>query len=152
MERRRAMRKDVPRNNPPRRVPADIESSIRSQQFYDGHAGQSAVQTVPSGYLKGIKGEYAGALIRIKSGESLRIGRSHEGNDLIINNSKVSRRHCVITYNGAQRTYNVVDYSSNGVYLVGGKRLPRNMDVVLQEGTVLCIGSEETLFELGNRH
>lgn len=124
------------------------DNSIK-KQVQKSVVAQPVNISLPSGYMKCLRGEYAGSVFRIKSGESIRIGRSHDGNDLIINNPKVSRRHCSVRFDGTVGEYHFTDYSTNGVYLSGGKRLPSNQDVTLREGTILCIGNEDNVFELG---
>lgn len=101
-----------------------------------------------SGVIKGVTGEYAGAEIVIRPGDKIRIGRSHDGNDLILNNTKVSRHHCVISYDEFRGKYMVMDLSSNGVYYNHGIRLQKGMNTPLDGGTILYIGNEENAFEL----
>lgn len=64
----------------------------------------------------------------------IRIGRSQENNDLILNSVKISRHHCIIDYDSKRGQYRVVDYSSNGIYLPDGTRLERkNRHGLMQE-------------------
>ncbi|MDD7112917.1 MAG: FHA domain-containing protein [Lachnospiraceae bacterium] len=107
-----------------------------------------AVKPAFSGVIKGVTGEYAGAEIVIRPGDKIRIGRSNDGNDLILNNTKVSRHHCVITYDEFRGKYMVMDLSSNGVYYNHGIRLQKGINTPLDGGTVLYIGNEENAFEL----
>ena len=111
-------------------------------------APKPVVKPVFSGIIKGVTGEYAGAEIVIRPGDKIRIGRSHDGNDLILNNSKVSRHHCVISYDEYRGKYMVMDLSSNGVYYNHGIRLQKGMNTPLDAGTIIYIGNEENAFEL----
>lgn len=103
----------------------------------------------PAGYLKGIKGVFAGRMIPIKSGSYIRIGRSQVNNEIVLNSPKVSRTHCVVEYDARRRKYRVIDYSSNGTWLMDGRRLVKNQENWLDEGTILVIGNDENVFELG---
>lgn len=103
----------------------------------------------PAGYLKGIKGVFAGRNISIKAGSYIRIGRSKTNNEIVLNSPKVSRTHCVVEYDAHRRKYRVIDYSSNGTWLLDGRRLVKNQENWLDEGTVLVIGNDENIFELG---
>lgn len=103
----------------------------------------------PTGYLKGIKGVFAGRTIPIKSGSYIRIGRSQANNEIVLNSPKVSRTHCVVEYDARRRKYRVIDYSSNGTWLMDGRRLVKNQENWLDEGTILVIGNDENVFELG---
>lgn len=103
----------------------------------------------PTGYLKGIKGVFAGRNISIKAGSYIRIGRSKTNNEIVLNSPKVSRTHCVVEYDARRRKYRVIDYSSNGTWLLDGRRLVKNQENWLDEGTVLVIGNDENIFELG---
>lgn len=104
---------------------------------------------VLDGYLKGIKGTFAGSKIPIKNGGYIRIGRSDTNNEVVIKSPKVSRTHCVVEYDPIRRKYRVFDYSSNGTWLADGRRLEREKENWLDEGTILIIGNDENVFELG---
>lgn len=112
-------------------------------------AEQVSRPAVLNGYLKGIKGTFAGSNIPIKNGGYVRIGRSETNNEVVIKSPKVSRTHCVVEYNPVRRKYRVFDYSSNGTWLADGRRLEREKEIWLDEGTVLIIGNDENVFELG---
>lgn len=119
---------------------------VQKQRIEPEHISRPAAL---SGYLKGIKGTYAGSNISIKNGGYIRIGRSDTNNEVVIKSPKVSRTHCVVEYNPIRRKYRVFDYSSNGTWLADGRRLEREKETWLDEGTILIIGNDENVFELG---
>ncbi len=118
-------------------------------------AGVSSAGHMPknnnTGYIKGLRGEYQGARFSIPQGMTVRIGRSKDSNNLVINNVKISRNHCTITYDESRRKYYVTDTSSNGVYIVGQGRIEKGKPVALDVGTEICIGNEENVFQLGRK-
>lgn len=101
------------------------------------------------GSIHCLAGEFAGAKISLGENEWIRIGRDESENDFIINNSKVSRKHCAITYDHKMRCYVVIDYSRNGVYLEDGTKLAQNQKTVVNEGSVLFLGNDQTVIKLG---
>ena len=103
----------------------------------------------PRGVLVGLAGMYAGAEIPFQDGESIRLGRLPD-NDLVFENqTRVSRNHCVLTWQAETERFEIMDYSSNGSYINGQEEcLPQNMKIVLQPGTILDIGSSENRFRL----
>ena len=95
------------------------------------------------------KGAYIGAIIRIKPEQSIRIGRDNTVADMIVNLPLVSRLHCEITYHADKHEYEIVDYSSNGTFVNGYKRLLPKETYILKPGTELCFGDKETIYKLG---
>lgn len=102
------------------------------------------------GSIHCLAGEFAGAKIALSKDEWIRIGRDENENDLILNNSKVSRKHCAITYDYKTGHYLVIDYSRNGVYLENGTKLVQNQKSIVKEGSVLFLGNDQTVIKLGN--
>lgn len=127
-------------------------SQKKTGQTAQNRSIEKGAQPLPLGGVKVVQGEYAGQTISLESGMRLRIGRDRTNNDLILNNAKVSRHHCIISWDGERRRYCVVDYSSNGVYLADGTRLEKKKQTWLSAGTLLLIGNEENIFELGRAH
>ncbi len=97
--------------------------------------------------LMGLSGEYEGAELEI--GNGIIIGRSPSSCQLIINSDRVSRKHCKVEYNAATEKYIVTDFSSNGTYLLGGKRLDENVPVELEKGAIIQLGRKGDTFRLG---
>ena len=133
------------REKPPVKKP-----NVTSGKGTSIHSAVKASASKPKkGYLEGVRGEYTGAVIPLEEGMKIRIGRSQENNDLILNSVKISRHHCIIDYDSKRDQYRVVDYSSNGVYLPDGTRLERKKQTWLNAGTTIIIGNEENVFKLG---
>lgn len=97
--------------------------------------------------IYGINGEYAGAEVQI--GRGIVIGRDPTVCQLVINKENISRRHCKIEYNVDTNVFNVTDYSKNGTYVLGGKRLLENVPTELAVGTTIQLGNNEETFRLG---
>lgn len=96
-----------------------------------------------SGMLIGLRGEYAGAEIRIEEGETIYIGRSREICNLVLGNSRVSRKHCSISYSSADDKYLITNYSLNGTFLSNGQLLKPEQVYYLPHGTIFRINEEE---------
>lgn len=96
-----------------------------------------------------VDGAYVGAIIRIKPEQRIRIGRDGSVSDLIVNLPLVSRMHCEVIYHAKQREYEITDFSSNGTFINGDKRLVPNETYLLKPGTELCFGDKETIYKLG---
>ena len=133
-----------------REKPLVKKPNVTSGKGTSIHSAVKASASKPKkGYLEGVRGEYTGAVIPLEEGMKIRIGRSQENNDLILNSVKISRHHCIIDYDSKRDQYRVVDYSSNGVYLPDGTRLERKKQTWLNAGTTIIIGNEENVFKLG---
>lgn len=97
--------------------------------------------------IMGLSGEYEGACLEI--GQGILIGRSPSTCQLVINSEKISRKHCKVEYNTATGKYIVTDFSSNGTYLLGGKRLDENVPIELERGAIIQLGKKGDTFRLG---
>jgi pSer/pThr/pTyr-binding forkhead associated (FHA) protein len=101
------------------------------------------------GYLRTDNGDY----LSIKHGKNM-IGRSNA--DLVLSDSTVSRKHCVIEVNGegVEREFIIYDIghveekpSTNGVFLSGRTlRLQDYERLPLKDGTTLEIGAVQLVF------
>lgn len=107
------------------------------------------VQEGQRGVMTGLSGDYKGAQIPFKPGETLKIGRD-TSNDLVFSGSKrVSRFHCAITWLPDKQKYQILDKSSNGSFIEGRKEcIPQNIAIFLEPGTILYFGSRENSFRL----
>ena len=95
-----------------------------------------------------LNGKYKDAILKIAPGEKLVIGRDVNECHLVLEAPWVSRKHCVISYNYEQRTYEVVDYSENGIFIQGERRLEKQVVESLSSGTVITIGEEGVAMQL----
>ena len=104
-----------------------------------------------TGIITGINGMYAGQHFTIENGEVLTIGRDGEVAHIIIDcgADSVSRKHCSISFDALNHTYQIIDYSSNGTYGEGGIRIAPNIPVNLSSGSVISLGDRDNQFRLG---
>lgn len=101
------------------------------------------------GALVCIKGSYLGSIVRIMPEQKILIGRDESLADMIINLPLVSRTHCAIVYHAQTREYEIVDFSSNGTFVNGDKRLVQNETYLLKKGTTISFGDRGTIYKLG---
>ena len=104
-------------------------------------------KTVRMPQIQCVRGCYQGQVFFLQNAE-FSIG-SQQGVSLVIMDNYVSRLHCTIRFNPSTGNYEVRDLSTNGVYLLNGYRLEKNMYTPLKNGTVICIGSVNQQFKLG---
>jgi len=122
-------------------------ASAASSEVASSEVASSAAG--PRGVLVGLTGMYAGAEIAFSDGMTIRLGRLPD-NDLVFSNeTRVSRRHCQLTWYGAEKIFKITDFSSSGTYIYGsGVRVPQNVEAPLPPGTVLDIGDGNNRFRL----
>lgn len=101
------------------------------------------------GTMTGIKGAYSGAVIPVKSGDTVVIGRDPSVCSIVLKDEKASRKHCTVAFNADNGMYAVTDYSVNGVYDKDGNRLPENVAVPMSAGSEIRIGKDGEVFRLG---
>ncbi len=101
------------------------------------------------GSLTGISGVYEGAIFRIDAGENITIGRDPKVSQIVVdeNCELVSRRHCTVRGNAAERNYSVTDHSTNGTF-INGNRLPKDEEISVPKGTVITLGDDTNAFKL----
>lgn len=104
----------------------------------------------PRGIMRGLCGMYEGAEIPLQN-ETIMIGRDPSRANLIYdeNCTKVSRKHCEVSYDPQTKMFVFVDYSSTGTFKNGNPDcLPQNMKVMLEPGSTIDIGDETNRFIL----
>lgn len=101
------------------------------------------------GTMTGIRGAYSGAMIPVKSGDTVVIGRDPSVCSIVLKDEKASRKHCTVTFNAENGMYAVTDCSVNGVYDKDGNRLPENVAVPMSAGSEIRIGKDGEAFRLG---
>lgn len=102
-----------------------------------------------SGAIVFVKGKLVGAIIRIRNGREITIGRDGSVSDIVVNDTKISRLHCSVTYHADTDNYIVCDHSKNGSYTKDGIRLPKEEDVPIESGAEIRLGDEENIIRLG---
>lgn len=104
----------------------------------------------PRGIMRGLCGMYEGAEIPLQN-ETISIGRDPSRVNLIYdeNSTKVSRKHCEVSFDPQAKMFVLVDYSSTGTFKNGSSDcLPQNMKVMLEPGSTIDIGDEANRFIL----
>lgn len=103
----------------------------------------------PRGVMVGIAGVFRGAEIAMQDGELVNLGRDLS-NDLVFQDAPhISRMHCYIIWQAERQKYLLEDHSSNGCYINGAlERLPQNVPIALDPGTVVDIGDRTNRFRL----
>jgi hypothetical protein len=103
------------------------------------------------GTVTGVTGMYQGVSFPVARGEELLIGRDSATAHVIIDQGadKISRKHCGIVYDDANRTYRVTDYSMNGTFKEDGVRLIANVPAILPIGSVIILANRQVSFRLG---
>lgn len=114
------------------------------EEAVSGYLEQKASQ--PGGRIECCSGIYAGAQFPFEG--NLVIGRDGSYAHIVIEDPKVSKKHCVIRYNPESGSYLVWDVSSNGVFYKNGQAFPKNTSVACARGTVLVIGRSGNEFIL----
>lgn len=96
--------------------------------------------------IRCLSGEYEGAVLPLRPGDTMYIGRDRNICNVILNNPRVSRKHCSIQYDISTDSFKVVNYSKNGIF-IDGQRLELNRPYQLPHGTILKI-SDADMFHL----
>lgn len=107
-------------------------------------SGSYGNRTAPA--LQGVCGVYAGRVINLQ-GRTLTLG-SGEGVHIIIRDGYVSKMHCAVRFNTTTGFYEILDQSSNGVWLSNGAQLQRGVYNSVRRGSVICVGSTAQQFRL----
>ncbi len=147
----------------PPQYPAPVQNPVQPQYPPQMMPQQQFVPVQPSapdidddpptvaqvGALEGIRGDYASAVINMKPGEKLIIGRDPTCCNIVISSEKrdISRTHCSVKYDPYTDSFKVIDMSSNGTY-VNGTRLVRDQETQFPAGTIISLGSGENQFRL----
>ena len=89
--------------------------------------------------MQGLNGAYMGRNIYLQ-GRTLTVGSSETAN-VCIPDAQVSRIHCTIRYNAQSGFYEILDQSTNGMFLSDGSRLYPGRYTSVRRGSVVIIGS-----------
>lgn len=125
------------------------QNESENSQINTGEVQAADYDKPPRGVMRGLTGMYAGAEIEFKDGESISFGRDNTNDVIFENSERVSRSHCVITWNKEKGEYSILDTSSNGCFVNGMEDcIPQNISVSLGVGTIIDIGDENNRFIL----
>lgn len=97
------------------------EDQYHQKKDYGSSAFGDTIGT--QGVLRCVGGVLTGASIVLNDGETVVLGRDPRNANLIIDDTKVSRVHCSITYDAGSNTFVIVDNSRNGIILGNGQKL-----------------------------
>lgn len=140
---------------------ADVSFSVPDISFatYSGtESGRLSYQGEPyamqenslngyaAGVIHGINGSMAGAEIVLNQGEQIVVGRDPSVCELILADSKVSRKHCAISFNLETGMYDIFCFSRNGLRLSDGRKIAPMQPVSVQPGVrIILAGGNEVI-------
>lgn len=101
-----------------------------------------------SGKIEVLSGVYKGAVIEVRTGDKITVGRDESLCSLVISEKAISRKHCEITYDAFKKCFYITDYSTNGVYLDNGQKIQTEISIILKPGTTIQLGSTNNIFLL----
>lgn len=110
---------------------------------------ESEPEMPEEGYLIGITGTYAGAVIALE-GQTLFFGRDTQRCQLVFGEKEatISRVHCSVRYDAERDCFTLENYSGNGTYLVEGGLLEDGDAADLRSGDRFYLVDEGNLFEV----
>ena len=111
-------------------------SKKNKRQLLNISGSNTQIKTIPEAYLK-----YSEQKYKITE-KDLVLGRE-EGNDLMIPDLMISRRHCLVTYEGSN--FIIKDLSSKNGTFVNGKKIT---NTILRSGDIIKVGTAEITFTL----
>jgi hypothetical protein len=120
----------------------------RSKQKKSMAASSEGHSSSPSGVvtLQGISGHYSGQLLTLQA--PLVFGRDPAVSQVIfpVEDIRISRRHAIISYDAASRSFLLQDVSSNGTFLLVEGDLSRIEVCRLKAGDYFCLADSGTCF------
>lgn len=103
----------------------------------------------PRGFLRIVNGASVVAKYIFTGDEEVIIGRDSSQCNIQVLDSSISRRHCTVRFNSNAGNFVITDYSSNGVFLSNGSRLPNGLAYVLNRGEFVLLSSQNYVMEVG---
>lgn len=100
----------------------------------------------PFGKIHCIGGELAGAQFHIK--DSVIIGKNAQQCNIILSNSTISKKHCIIRVIPDLNMYSVEDCSKNGTHYFDGTLFVKNKVTTVPRGTIIYMGKPKEEFLL----
>ena len=73
-----------------------------------------------------------------------KIGRKGQGCNMSLSDSRISRIHCCLTFDG--NNFRLTDVSSNGTFLENGERLVKEREYILPPGSKFYTAERENMF------
>ncbi|MBQ6381281.1 MAG: FHA domain-containing protein [Clostridia bacterium] len=104
-------------------------------------------------FLVFTSGSCAGFEVPLQDNQEVFIGKDPALCSVVIDKQykTVSRKHVGVKYSPEYDMYVVVDYSTNGTFVVGGSQLARNEESYLNDGQSVNLGKTENTFRLETR-
>lgn len=135
----------------PDRMPIDIEAEKFNQQNrieMNPTVYLEETQYIDSKKIVGIKGTFAGASIELNPGEKIMVGRDPSKCQLVLNDSKVSRVHCCISYDVSSMCTEIICYSPNGIKFEDGRTLQKDMKMKITKPERLILANGDEVLEI----
>lgn len=107
----------------------------------------SSTLAFTAGQIVGISGDYQGMTINLSNGDKILFGREGSCN-VVIQDTEVSRKHCMVRYSELERAYFVTDYSTNGVFMENGQRITKMTETKVAPGGRIRLGQSQQVFLL----
>ncbi|MDF2926046.1 MAG: hypothetical protein K0R57_4960 [Paenibacillaceae bacterium] len=115
-----------------------------------GNKHGGAVPAAVRPFLIGLTGEFSGVSFPVDGGE-IALGRDPDHCQIIFtrHTAGISRKHCIVRFNAASRSFVVTDAgSSYGTFLDSGARLQPGQAFELVDGGRFYVGDRGNLFEV----
>lgn len=114
-------------------------------EFISGQGGGMNVRNSGAGIFF-VQGILAGKSFPVQG--EIMIGSQMGGVHVVVTDPYVSKQHCSVRFNPMMGCYEVMDLSSNGVFLQNGTRLMKGSYQPCPRGTVIYLGSQNQAFRL----
>ena len=98
--------------------------------------------------LLAIEGDYRGDFFPIFPCEKIVFGTSSQASNILFDDPKISRQHCMVEYIPEHKMYYITDCSTNGTFLNDGTRIPFNTPFACAPKTRFYFGTDRQMFEL----
>lgn len=111
----------------------------KKDKIYVPQGGVGKVGPAFNPGIQCLQGSYMGQIIYLQ-GQELTMGTA-PGVNLLFQDPYISQHHCSIRFNAVNGCYEILDTSTNGVYLSNGTRLRQGAYTTLPRGTVIVLGN-----------
>lgn len=100
------------------------------------------------GTIVGVGDNVKNVSYRVYENDEVIIGRDSKQAHIVVNNHLVSRKHCSIRFNAVEQYYMLCDYSTNGTFLNGKGRVPKNQWIRVEKESLVQVVDQNILFML----
>jgi hypothetical protein len=130
-------------------APADAPSAQPSAPAPPPAVNRIPVAIRGTPYVRLYKDGQPGDTWILPMGMNMAIGRDANRCNIIVDDSDVSRTHCVLRFDARSGGFTLTDVSSNGTFLKDGPRLPRGTAYSLAPGTRFTMAGGRYEWEAG---